>query len=76
MDELIKVFGKERTGLRVSPTGRIGDMYDSDPLKLYSYFIKKADEKGIAFVEIKEAGKPINWDFTNEFQTDLPKAHD
>ena len=39
VDELIKVFGKERTGVRVSPTGRFNDMFDSDPLKLYSYFL-------------------------------------
>ena len=54
------VFGKDRVGIRVSPTGRFNDMYDSDPVALYTHFIKKLDEKGIAFLEIKEAGKMLD----------------
>ena len=56
LDELIAVFGKDRTGIRLSPTGRSNDMFDSDPLPLFSYLLKKLDEKGIEFIEIKEAG--------------------
>ena len=55
LDALISVFGKGRVGIRVSPCGRVGDMYDSDPLALYSYFLKELDKKGICHVEIKEA---------------------
>jgi len=55
MDKLIEVFGKGRVGIRISPTGRANDMFDSDPIATYSYLLKKLNEKGIAFVEIKEA---------------------
>ena len=57
MDQLIDVFGKGRVGLRISPTGRINDMFDSDPIPLYSYLLERLNEKGIAFVEIKEAAR-------------------
>lgn len=50
------VFGKDRVAIRVSPTGRYNDMYDSDPVKLYSYLFGKLQEMGIAFIEIKEQG--------------------
>lgn len=37
IDELISVFGKGRVGIKVSPIGRFNDMYDEDPIKLYTY---------------------------------------
>ena len=57
MDKLIDVFGKGRVGLRISPTGRVNDMFDSAPIPLYTYLLEKLNEKGIAFVEIKEAAR-------------------
>jgi len=50
----VAVFGKDRVAIRVSPTDRYNDMYDSDPVKLYSYLFGKLQEMGIAFIEIKE----------------------
>jgi len=55
IDELVAVFGTERVGLRISPTGRYNDMYDSDPIATYSYLLKELDKKKIAFVEVKES---------------------
>ena len=57
MDQLIDVFGKGRVGLRISPTGRVNDMFDSDPIPLYTHLLQKLNEKAIAFVEIKEAAR-------------------
>lgn len=34
MDALISVFGSDRVGIRLSPTGRTNYMYDSNPLAL------------------------------------------
>lgn len=39
----------------MSPTGRYTDMYDSDPIPLYTHLFQQLDKKNIAFVEIKEA---------------------
>lgn len=51
------MFGKGRCGVRVSPTGRVNDMYDSDPLATYSTLFKHLQEKQIGFIEIKEAAE-------------------
>lgn len=40
VDEAIKVFGADRVGIRITPSGRFNSMYDSDPIKLYSYLAK------------------------------------
>jgi len=37
IDELIAVFGKDRVGIRVSPTGRYHQMFDSNPKDLYKH---------------------------------------
>ena len=55
MDELISVFGKDRVGIRISPTGRYNDMFDSNPKALYKHLIQKLSEKNIAFLELKGA---------------------
>jgi len=45
IDILISVFGKDRTGMRISPTGRYNDMFDSNPKEFYKYFIERLSEK-------------------------------
>ena len=56
IDVLISVFGADRVGIKVSPAGRFQDISDSDPLALYSYFFTELSKRGIAFVEVVEAG--------------------
>ena len=57
MDQLIKEFGPGRTGVRVSPTGRVNEMYDSNPEELMKYLVMQLAKKHVAFIEIKEAAK-------------------
>ncbi len=40
MDALISVCGKDKTGIRISPTGRVQDMFDSNPKATFSYLLK------------------------------------
>lgn len=42
--------------VRLSPTGRFGDMYDSDPISLMKYVLKELEKKDLAFVELKRHG--------------------
>ncbi len=42
--------------------------YDSDPLSTFSYLLSKLDQRGIAYVEIKEAGTVFHTDELNEKQ--------
>ena len=55
MDALCEVFEKGKVGIRISPTGRVNDMYDSDPLATFCCLLKELDKRQIGFVEIKEA---------------------
>lgn len=53
MDVLAEVFGNDRTSIRISPTGRFGDMYDSNPLELSDYLLGELSKRDLQFVEIK-----------------------
>jgi N-ethylmaleimide reductase len=52
IDAVVEVLGGDRVGIKISPCGRVQDMYDSDPLSLYSYFLQELSTRNIAFVEI------------------------
>jgi len=54
MDILIEVFGAKRVGIKLSPVGRFQDMYDSDPIKTYTYFLKELDKRGVSYVHLME----------------------
>lgn len=54
VDAVIDVWGPERTGIRVSPTGTFNDMHDEDPVMTYGTLAKHLNRKNIAFVEVVE----------------------
>ncbi|MDX2082523.1 MAG: alkene reductase [Rickettsiales bacterium] len=54
VDEVIKIWGAKKVGVRLSPFGTFNDMLDSDPIKLFSYVLEKLDERKIAFVDLIE----------------------
>ncbi len=54
VDAVVDVWGVDRTGIRVSPTGTFNDMHDDDPVATYGAFAKKLNDKGIAFIEVVE----------------------
>lgn len=54
VDAVIGVWGAERTGIRVSPTGSFNDMRDADPVATYGAFAKRLNEAGIAYIEVVE----------------------
>ena len=53
----IDVWGAERVGVRLSPSGTFNDMSDSNPTKTFSYAIGARDRLGIAYVHLIEADK-------------------
>jgi 2,4-dienoyl-CoA reductase-like NADH-dependent reductase (Old Yellow Enzyme family) len=55
IDALISVYGADKVGIKLSPVARYQDMYDSDPIPLYTYLLQELQKKKIAFVEIVEA---------------------
>lgn len=61
MDILIEVFGAKRVGIKVTPIGRYNDMYDAEPLALYSYLFTELDKRGVSFIELKDDDDPENY---------------
>jgi len=54
VDAVVGVWGAERTGIRVSPTGSFNAMRDGDPVATYGAFAKRLDEAGLAYIEVVE----------------------
>ncbi len=54
VDTVVDVWGGDRTGIRVSPTGSFNDMADDQPLETYAAFAARLDHAGIAFIEVVE----------------------
>lgn len=54
VDAVVGVWGAERTGIRVSPTGSFNTMRDADPVATYGAFAKRLDEAGLAYIEVVE----------------------
>lgn len=53
--ELIDVWGPDRVGVRLSPSGTVSGMRDSNPLATFGYVVRKLDALGIAYVHLVEA---------------------
>ncbi|WP_346796163.1 alkene reductase [Halomonas sp. Bachu 37] len=51
---VVDVWGTERVGVRVTPTGSFNAMEDADPVETFGTFARKLDELGIAFIEVVE----------------------
>lgn len=54
VDAVANVWGKERTGIRVSPTGSFNDMHDDNPVETHAALAKAVNEAGLAYIEVVE----------------------
>jgi N-ethylmaleimide reductase len=53
-EALIGVWGADRVGVRISPSGRWGSISDSDPQATFGYFAEKLNEYGLAYLHVIE----------------------
>jgi N-ethylmaleimide reductase len=67
VDAVIKVWGKGRVGIRLSPFGSFGDMGDSNSEALFSYVLQQLSLRQVAYAHLVEprvgaagAGAPID----------------
>ncbi|MFN3350962.1 alkene reductase [Pseudorhodoplanes sp.] len=51
---VIDVWGNERVGYRVSPTGAYNSMTDSDPRATFSYLTQRLSDLGIGYLHVTE----------------------
>jgi N-ethylmaleimide reductase len=57
---VIDVWGKDRVGYRISPTGAFNSMSESDPRATFSYLTRKLSDLGIVFLHVTD---PVNAPF-------------
>lgn len=48
-------IGADRLGVRLSPFGGYGGIYDSNPLELFTYTVRELSARGIAYLHLIEA---------------------
>ncbi|MBX3379826.1 MAG: alkene reductase [Phycisphaeraceae bacterium] len=54
-EALVAVWGPDRVGVRLSPSGWSAEFTDSTPLETYLYVAEELDKLELAFLEIREA---------------------
>lgn len=52
-------IGSERTGIRLSPSGKNMDVIDSNPFEIFSYLINKLNDYNLAYLHLLEPWTPI-----------------
>jgi len=52
-------IGSDRVGIRLSPSGVVKDMFDSDPVALYEYLINKLNDFNLAYLHLMEPYAPL-----------------
>ncbi|AJK49826.1 alkene reductase [Burkholderia plantarii] len=51
---MISVFGADRVGVRLSPSGKWGAMSDSSPQDTFRYVVRQLDSMGLAYLHLIE----------------------
>lgn len=54
VDEVAKIWGYDRVGVRLSPYGTFNDMKDSDPIALFGYVLEELEKRKIAYIHLIE----------------------
>lgn len=54
LDALVSVWGADRVGVRVSPSGQWGSISDSNPQATFEYFTRRLNEYGLAYLHVIE----------------------
>lgn len=56
VDEVTRVWGADRVGVRLSPLQPFNDVSDSDPKATFSYAVEQLNQRELAYLHITEMG--------------------
>lgn len=62
VDAVTKVFGPERTGIRISPVSPANDLSDSDPEAVFTAYVKELSARRLAYLHVIEGATRGNRD--------------
>ena len=54
MEALADVWGAERIGMRISPSTRVNDMLDSDPLATFGHLVRELNRMRVGYLHVME----------------------
>lgn len=54
VDNVVRIWGSGRVGVRLSPYGTFNDMSDSHPVELFSHILEQLDKRLIAYAHLVE----------------------
>lgn len=75
VDAVVAVWGADRVGVRLSPFGRDGDMFDSEGFAVWRYAVRELGLRRLAYLHLVEPRADKNSD-TNALDADAPDAAD
>lgn len=56
VDDVCRIWGADRVGVRLSPLQPFNDVYDSHPEATFTYVVDQLDKLGLAYLHITEMG--------------------
>lgn len=60
LEELIRVWGPDRVGIKLSPSIAYNNMIDSDPRALYSHLVRELDKLPLAYLHLMQPMFPLD----------------
>jgi N-ethylmaleimide reductase len=69
VEEVAAAIGKDRLGVRLSPFGQYGGIYDSHPLELFTFVVTELSKRRIAYLHVIE-GRGSEIGLTDELHAD------
>jgi N-ethylmaleimide reductase len=54
VEALVDVWGAERVGMRISPSTRVNDMLDSDPLATFGHLVRELNRMHVGYLHVME----------------------
>lgn len=54
-ESVVKVWGADRVGIRLSPSGTFNSMHDSNPTATFGYLVEALNRFGLAYLHLLEA---------------------
>ena len=71
VDSTVAAIGREHLGVRLSPYGQYGGIFDSDPIALFRYVLDELSSRKIAYLHLVEA-RASEMGITDELHANAP----
>lgn len=60
VDAVCNAVGSEKTAIRLSPSGTMNDIYDSNPVEVFDFFINELNKFDLSYLHVMEPLVPLD----------------